>query len=762
MTRAWDAKATTMTFTEAAVEILRLVGKPLHYKKITEIAIERNLLSHVGKTPEITMSSRLATMVKKDRGEAPILKVKPGVFGLREFSDEVMRAAEKETGHDYALPEEEEAPVIEVDADTDADSDAEEALTSDADRGANGTNGASTAKLAGEGVFPAEDDDDQPILANLDDDESKAKRKRRRRRRGKREDEVVVRPREARDARDKRDEPRRDRDRDRDRDRGLEEPRRDRDDSRRDRDRDDRRDRHGRRDRGGRDREPVRGDWHRAPEEGERVGHGLAEVVFELLDRGPDRPQTFARVAAELVRTNKLSGNAEALAPTVAAAVRADTARHTARDLRPRFRVQAGGVVSLVEWDVPREAQKAEREAERAAERQRDFARRAFLRMLSELPSAGFAELIATWLSAEGVAGLHAVRRPAASRDIHLAGTLRRGLEELRLAFVLVRNGADVGREHVIEVRGSLHHYDGASAAWIVTTGAVLSGARDECAAGSTPISLFDGAGLARALENTGIGLVRHAIPVTSIDRELLEALGLGVQLPLEVPEGGREQSDRGPRGRGRSDRDVEDRDDEQDDAHDRAAQDGSAQDRAQRDAASDDEDLLADGADDAEGSDDADADAGEEGDSSTRRRRRRRRGRRKDSEGSAEGATERSAEDPADETDGEERTAHRGVASGLVAALSVSSGEPGSHEAGFSDDDDDALVAAASGDEDIEGAGLAAWDDGGHEDDEDSDDVSNDDLSADAAGIDDDDGEDNEDDNEEDFDDEDRRGEEE
>ena len=63
-----------MTFTEAAVEVLRSVGKPLHYKKITEIAIERNLLSHVGKTPETTMSSRLATMVKKDRGDAPIVK----------------------------------------------------------------------------------------------------------------------------------------------------------------------------------------------------------------------------------------------------------------------------------------------------------------------------------------------------------------------------------------------------------------------------------------------------------------------------------------------------------------------------------------------------------------------------------------------------------------------------------------------------------------------------------------------------------------
>ena len=75
-----------MTFTEAAEEVLRLAAKPLHYKKITEIAIERNLLSHVGKTPEITMSSRLATMVRKDRGDAPIIKVKPGVFGLREIT----------------------------------------------------------------------------------------------------------------------------------------------------------------------------------------------------------------------------------------------------------------------------------------------------------------------------------------------------------------------------------------------------------------------------------------------------------------------------------------------------------------------------------------------------------------------------------------------------------------------------------------------------------------------------------------------------
>ena len=53
-----------MTFTDAAAEVLRLVGRPLHYKEITDIAIEKNLLSHVGKSPEVTMGARLAAMLK--------------------------------------------------------------------------------------------------------------------------------------------------------------------------------------------------------------------------------------------------------------------------------------------------------------------------------------------------------------------------------------------------------------------------------------------------------------------------------------------------------------------------------------------------------------------------------------------------------------------------------------------------------------------------------------------------------------------------
>ena len=76
-----------MTFTEAAAEVLRLAGKPLHYKEITELAIEKSLLSHVGKSPEVTMGARLAALLKKDDKAVPIVRVKPGVFALREWSD---------------------------------------------------------------------------------------------------------------------------------------------------------------------------------------------------------------------------------------------------------------------------------------------------------------------------------------------------------------------------------------------------------------------------------------------------------------------------------------------------------------------------------------------------------------------------------------------------------------------------------------------------------------------------------------------------
>lgn len=98
-----------MTFYEAALQILQREGKPLHARDITELAIKENLLSHVGKQPEITMASRLAAMARRSQ-DRRLVAVEPDIFGLSEWDVPVVAEALEQSG----LPEvhdEEEAPL---------------------------------------------------------------------------------------------------------------------------------------------------------------------------------------------------------------------------------------------------------------------------------------------------------------------------------------------------------------------------------------------------------------------------------------------------------------------------------------------------------------------------------------------------------------------------------------------------------------------------------------------------------------------------
>ncbi len=84
-----------MTFFEAAVEVLRRTGRPLHFKKITEVAVRDNLLSHVGKAPGDTMSSRLTQEIKR-QGKSVIVETRPGVYTIREGEMETLNEKAKE------------------------------------------------------------------------------------------------------------------------------------------------------------------------------------------------------------------------------------------------------------------------------------------------------------------------------------------------------------------------------------------------------------------------------------------------------------------------------------------------------------------------------------------------------------------------------------------------------------------------------------------------------------------------------------------
>jgi hypothetical protein len=74
-----------MTFTEAAIEVLKREGKPLHFKKIAELAIRENLLDHVGKIPEDVMGGQLAAHCRLPHLDRKVMPVQSGTFALVEW-----------------------------------------------------------------------------------------------------------------------------------------------------------------------------------------------------------------------------------------------------------------------------------------------------------------------------------------------------------------------------------------------------------------------------------------------------------------------------------------------------------------------------------------------------------------------------------------------------------------------------------------------------------------------------------------------------
>ncbi len=586
-----------MTFTEAAAQVLRLVGKPLHYKEITDVAIEKNLLSHVGKSPEVTMGARLAALVKKGDKENPLVRVKPGVFALRDWDTATIEkglldrtpALERLAAQLPSEPEEGAAetssPSLEEPAVEQAENEAPSVLDP-AER--------ERAALAAHATefFESEEDDDEPIFGREAEEVSAegvpaqagGNRRRRRRRRGGRngveervsggdglpsytvsdapadlpvlEADAGLRdhPRRDEPRRDeaRRDEARRDearRDEPRREDARRDEPRRDeprrdeprRDDSRRDDSRrDDSRRDDSRRDDSRRDDRRSSPEGAPAPRRGfesareggtpleELMGRGLADGLAELLatfdrNRGPVALQTLVDAAE---RRGRFFGEHAVGQGILVAAARADNARALARGERPRFRL-AGGRLGLTEWALDGELMRVERDIQQLAERYRDTARRAVLRVLQDLPHRALGELIVLVLEHVGFSNLVSVRRPGAhGAELHLSGKLRTPAGEIRTAVVVRRDGREIGRERVTELRGALHHYGPASAAWLITTGQVLSGAREEAAApGASPLTVIDGLGLVRLCEEHGVGVQRTLVPLFVPDLDLLDGI---------------------------------------------------------------------------------------------------------------------------------------------------------------------------------------------------------------------------------------------
>jgi hypothetical protein len=568
-----------MTFIEAAAEVLRQAGKPLHYKEITELAIARNLLSHVGKTPEVTMSHRLTSAIKKDDKDVPIVKVKPGVFALREWEGKkgkrgaapAVAETQPEVAEENGAVEEEagvEVNALEIEAalrrSEEGDEDEDEAEEG-GDRNTPVTGEESLrADLAASGaeLFDDEEDDDQPILAPLapaggevpqQGEGNRRRRRRRRRGRGGGQGEAAgtadrfasprVEPRfgSSGAAEGNRFGPAPGNDRGAPAPAGGDTARLD----------------------GGvqsspslaadgeasgearepyatprpvvRDRQQIMAGGQPTGidiplgEGDELAGRELADaaaLVLGSFDRNGG-PVPLRTVADALMRRGRLQGDPILAVAQASASIRADNLRRQSNAQRVRFRFASGGRVALTEWSLGGELPRLEQDVIAAIERYREASRRALLRKLQELPGHALIELVLLALERLGMTNLRAVRRAGSpGGEAHFAALHKTGGDAIPTAIVVRKDGRELGRERVTDLRGALHHYGPATAGWLVTTGQCLSGAREEASAtGAPPVALYDGIAVCKLLEEIEVGVVRTRFTVAIPDLELLETL---------------------------------------------------------------------------------------------------------------------------------------------------------------------------------------------------------------------------------------------
>ncbi len=157
-----------MTFLEAALEVLKREGKPLHYKELTERAMGKKLLTFVGRTPEVTMQTQLTGAVKKAPG-SPFVRVKPGVFGLLRYPEmppEVEAAPKARAGADKAGADKVGVDKAGADKAAAVDGEAGDRSRRRRRRGGRGrTRGEGAAAFAPNGSHKVDDADDDAVEA---------------------------------------------------------------------------------------------------------------------------------------------------------------------------------------------------------------------------------------------------------------------------------------------------------------------------------------------------------------------------------------------------------------------------------------------------------------------------------------------------------------------------------------------------------------------------------------------------------------------
>lgn len=485
-----------MTFFEAAVEVLRRTGRPLHYKKITEVAVRDSLLSHVGKAPEDKMSNRLKQEVQKQQ-ESVIIQTRPGVFSIRDDAMETVNAeAEKRAEQEEKRLEQQKKRTRHADKDDSQESSQDKKRSSKS----SGDSAQTSKKKNGRQQARGSDDSDD--------------RQRRRRRRSKGSNDKDKSSKKSSGSQRSKSKKRSKGSSSRSRSRGSSKQGSSKRRSSTSQSRDES------------SSPAVPGSHTRHLEEGPVRLNGIAEAAFKVLsDTG--NALNIEKLAEKIFGQKLVKFHTHDENATVQAAMANDNQIRSQRGHRPLFVRLDRQRWGLSEWSLSDDSVRKEQTILSLSEEIRQESIHQLGKALVDVQTESLEQIALALLERLGYRNIKVSKR-SSEGDVYFTADWRQGLSDVRVCIQVVSDGSDdLTQKEVASLRSTLHHYSAAEGV-IIHLGRIESQAVNESRKDNAePITLIDRETFVELLIRHGIGVKTYTTPITMVDSEFIEALKL-------------------------------------------------------------------------------------------------------------------------------------------------------------------------------------------------------------------------------------------
>lgn len=532
-----------MTFYEAALYVLHHAKRPLHFKKITEIAVRDDLLSHIGKTPTETMSKRLGLEAKKTEG-ATIVSKRPGVFGLSDdFDPETLPTPRPKK--EVEAPKQEEEP--EEQEQQEQREDSRSRRSSRGSRGGRRSRGRRNSddrdeKNSSQQAAPKDDAPEQKEEKE-DTQERSSRGSSRRRSRGRRseQDKDASKTQQASEPQEPSVE--------------KEEP----EEQEASRERSSGRGRRGRRRRSSRQDAPSSSTQTKPANDAKRMAYaedpelfdddvepttptkrraahakhnvepfaleGIAHAAYTVLSNSTSKVLKIKPLSDEIFNQKLIRFHTHNAELTVQSAMLNDNQLRKNNGQRPLFTYLGGQRWGLSEWGMSAAMLQHEKSIMLASEKCRSEAASILSDALDDIPGEAFEQLILSLLERVGYEQIKISKRGAGD-DVFFSASLRQGMSSIRVCVQVVGdNKRALSVDDVTQLRGTLHHY-GANEAIIVHLGAISRAANEEAQEEKlAPVTIIERRSVIDLMIQHGLGVRTYNAPVVMLDQAYLHAM---------------------------------------------------------------------------------------------------------------------------------------------------------------------------------------------------------------------------------------------